>query len=131
MIKWQSFVVFYCINGNGQFLKQTNCFEFMFLKVQGMRQNHAASKCKKSHKFKANHFAIFLRLSWPLIQITGPSEAGAGGLQPPNNLPKFVDFVSEKGCNSQGRRKMIPTPIYSRKLPESVKNAISFDVIEV
>ena len=30
--------------------------------------------------------------------------AGGGGLKPPNNLPKFVDFVSEKGCNSQGRR---------------------------
>ena len=27
-----------------------------------------------------------------------------GGLQPPNNLLKFVDFVSEKGSNSQGRR---------------------------
>ena len=29
---------------------------------------------------------------------------GAGGLQPPNNLPKFADFVSEKGCKSQGRK---------------------------
>ena len=29
---------------------------------------------------------------------------GAGGLQHPNNLLKFVDFVSEKGCKSQGRK---------------------------
>ena len=29
---------------------------------------------------------------------------GAGGLQLPNNLLKFVDFVSEKGCKCQGRR---------------------------
>ena len=27
-----------------------------------------------------------------------------GGLQLPNNLLKFVDFVSEKDCESQGRR---------------------------
>ena len=38
---------------------------------------------------------------------TGPSEAGGGwgGLQPPNILLKFADFVSEKGCKSQGRMK--------------------------
>ena len=38
---------------------------------------------------------------------TGPSEAGEGGLggfSPPNNLLKFVEFVIEKGCNSQGRK---------------------------
>ena len=29
---------------------------------------------------------------------------GAGGPQPPDNLLKFVDFVSEKGCKSQGRK---------------------------
>ena len=29
---------------------------------------------------------------------------GAGGLQPPNDLLKFADFVSEKGCKSQGRK---------------------------
>ena len=36
----------------------------------------------------------------------GPSEAGGGlgGFSPPNNLLKFVDFVSEKGCKSQARR---------------------------
>ena len=28
---------------------------------------------------------------------------GLGGLQPPNNLLKFADFESEKGCKSQGR----------------------------
>ena len=36
-------------------------------------------------------------------KMTGPSEAGGlGGLQPPNNLQKFDNFVSEKGCKSQG-----------------------------
>ena len=29
---------------------------------------------------------------------------GGWGLQPPNNLVKFVDFVGEKSCKSQGRR---------------------------
>ena len=28
-----------------------------------------------------------------------------GGLQPPNISLKFADFVSEKGCKSQGRMK--------------------------
>ena len=36
---------------------------------------------------------------------------GAGGLQPPpNNLLKFVDFVSEKGCKSQGRKNEDSNP---------------------
>ena len=38
---------------------------------------------------------------------SGPSEAGGlGGFSPPppENLLKFVDFVSEKGCKSQGCR---------------------------
>ena len=30
---------------------------------------------------------------------------GARGLQPPINLLKFADFVIEKGCKSQGRKK--------------------------
>ena len=37
---------------------------------------------------------------WPV----GSREGGWGGLWPPNNLLKLVDFVGEKGCNSQGRR---------------------------
>ena len=38
--------------------------------------------------------------------LPGPSEAGAGGASapPPNNLLKFADFKSEKGCRSQGRK---------------------------
>ena len=40
-----------------------------------------------------------------VIGIAGPSEAGgAGGFSPPNNLLKFVDFVSEKVCKSQRRK---------------------------
>ena len=34
----------------------------------------------------------------------GKRGGGAGGLQPPNNLLKFADFVSEKVCKSQGRK---------------------------
>ena len=35
----------------------------------------------------------------------GSGGGGAGGgFSPPNNLLKFVDFVSEKGCKSQCRR---------------------------
>ena len=36
------------------------------------------------------------------VCLSGPSEAGGlGGLQPPNDLLKFVDFETEKGCKSQ------------------------------
>ena len=34
----------------------------------------------------------------------GSGGGAGGGLQPPNNLQKFVDFVSEKDCKSQGRK---------------------------
>ena len=40
--------------------------------------------------------------------VAGPSEAGGGGwggASTPNNLPKFADFVSEKGCKSEGRKE--------------------------
>ena len=36
-----------------------------------------------------------------MVQGRPVRSGGAGGLQPPNNLPKFVDFV---GCESQGCR---------------------------
>ena len=41
------------------------------------------------------------RLVYKEYEITGPSEGGLGGFSPPNNLLKFADFVSEKGCESQ------------------------------
>ena len=46
-----------------------------------------------SHHWRAGTHAKvhFLRY------ITGPSEAGGWGASAPNNLLKFVDFVSEKG----------------------------------
>ena len=69
-----------------------------------------------------------------LILCSRPTESwGLGGPQPPNKLLKFVDFVSEKGCKSQGRRNEDSNSycIYSRKLPESIRNAISFGVIQV
>ena len=63
---------------------------------------------------------------------SGPSEAGRlGGFSPSNNLLKFVDFVSEKGCKSQGRKNEDSNSYIFEKLPESIQNAISFDVIQV
>ena len=39
--------------------------------------------------------------------FSGPSEVGGlgGGFSPPNNLLKFVDFETEKGCKSQGSQE--------------------------
>ena len=52
---------------------------------------------------------------------------GGGG-----NLLKFVDVVSEKGCESQGcGNKDWNSYIYLIELPESIKNAICFDVIQL
>ena len=48
----------------------------------------------------------------------------------PNNLLKFVDFVSEKAVLAKVVGMKIQTRIYSTKIPESIKNAISVDVIE-
>ena len=72
-----------------------------------------------------NRTAITL-FTWPV------GSGGAAGLQPPPNyLLKCVDFVSEKGCKVKVVRVKIQTRIYSRKLPESIKIGISFDVILV
>ena len=63
------------------------------------------------------------------ICITGPSEAwGLGGL---NNLLKFVDFETEKGCKSQGRRNKYSNSYIFEEALRIYQNAISFDVIEV
>ena len=51
---------------------------------------------------------------------------GSGGLASPNNLLKFVDFVSEKGCKSQGRKNEDSNSY----MFEEATNAISFDVIQ-
>ena len=56
---------------------------------------------------------------------------GAGGASAPNNLLKFADFVSEKAVKAKVVRTKIQICFHSRKLPESIKNAISFDVIQV
>ena len=50
---------------------------------------------------------------------------------PRNNLLKFVDFASEKGCKSQGGKNEDSNSYIFEKLPESIQNAISFDVIQV
>ena len=65
--------------------------------------------------------------------IPGPSEAGGwgGAFSAPNNLLKFADFEGEKVVKAKIVRIKIQICIYSRKLPESIKNAISFDVIQV
>ena len=67
-----------------------------------------------------------------VIAVTGPSEAGGlGGFSPPNNLLKFVDFETEKGCKSQGRRNKYSNSYIFEKALRIYQNAISFDVIEV
>ena len=62
-----------------------------------------------------------------VIQARRKREAGGS----PNNLLKFVDFVSEKAVKAKVAGMKIQIRIYSRKLPESIKNAISLDVIQV
>ena len=98
--------------------------------------------CLKSDQINDNRWDLklswiqFKDISYPFISnwnvrilltlkvIPGPSEArGAGGLQPPNNLLKFVDFVSEKAVKAKVVRIKIQTRISSRKLPESIQNA--------
>ena len=68
------------------------------------------------------------------VERAGPLEAGGGmgwggwGLQPPDELLKFVDFVCEKGCKSQGcRNEDSNLHIFE----EAIKNAIFFDAIKV
>ena len=38
------------------------------------------------------------------LQARRKRGAGGGGFSPPNNLLKFADFVTEKGCKSQSRK---------------------------
>ena len=38
------------------------------------------------------------------LTLQARRKRGRGAGSPPNNLLKFVDFVSEKGCESQGCR---------------------------
>ena len=61
-----------------------------------------------------------------VIQARRKREAGGS----PNNLLKFVDFVSEKAVKAKVAGMKIQIRIYSRKIPESIKNAISLDVIQ-
>ena len=64
--------------------------------------------------------------------LLGPVGSGCGwGDLSPNNLLKFVDLQREKAVKAKVVGMTIQTRIYSRKLPESIKNAISFDVIQV
>ena len=48
----------------------------------------------------------------------------------PNNLLKFVDFDGEKAVTAKVVGKKTGTHIYSIKPAGSIKNAISFDVIQ-
>ena len=57
---------------------------------------------------------------------------GAGGLQPPNNLLKFVDFASEKDCESQRCRNADSNSyIFEEATRIYQKYATSFYVIRV
>ena len=48
-----------------------------------------------------------------------------------HNLLKFVDLVIKTSCKAKVVGMKIQTLIYSWKLPDSIKNAISVDVIQV
>ena len=66
---------------------------------------------------------------------SGQSEEGGGfSLQLiyiPGTYQNFVDYVIQKGCESQGRGKTkTATHIHLKKLPGSIENAISFDQLK-
>ena len=58
------------------------------------------------------------------------SSVGTGGFSPSNNLQEFVDFVSEKVVKAKVVGMKIRTHIPSRQLSESIKDTISFDVMQ-
>ena len=67
-----------------------------------------------------------------LDRPVGSGGGGAGGsFSPPNDLLKFVDFVSEKGCKSQGRKNEDSNSYIFEESTRIYPNAISFDVIQV
>ena len=65
--------------------------------------------------------------------LSSEEGGGAGGLQPPNNLLRFVDFEGKTAVKAKVVGMKIGTQLirHSRKLPESIKNGISFDVIQL
>ena len=74
-------------------------------------------------------FASFVRpISRPFDESRTRRKQGGWGGFSPNNLLKFVDFVSEKGCKSQGRMSVggnkiqggcpIEDPLFTKILPD-------------
>ena len=64
-----------------------------------------------------------------LVQARRKRGGGAGGLHPPNNLLKFVDFVSEKAVKAKVVRIKIQTRIYN--IEEIDPKCNTFDVMQV
>ena len=59
------------------------------------------------------------------------SGGGAGGLQPPNTLLKFFDFLSEKGCKSQGGRNEDSNSYIFEEATRIFQICNVFDVMQV
>ena len=61
--------------------------------------------CRKSLRCATNKSTKNLGCASAILSILGWKRGGGGALAPPPKyLPKFVDFVSEKGSESQGCR---------------------------
>ena len=54
---------------------------------------------RHASNLRGTHTRLIISFARPVV-----SGEETGGASAPNNLLKFVDFVSEKGCKSQGRR---------------------------
>ena len=86
-----------------------------------------ARPCCKKYNFRRRPYPV----TYDSMQGHRKRGGGGGWGRPPNSLLKFVDFVVKRAVKATIVGMKIQTRIYSRKLPESIKNAISFDVIEV
>ena len=67
------------------------------------------------------------------FDVSGPSEAsgGLGGFGPPIVCGSLLILKVKKAVKAKVVGTKIQTRIYWRKLPESIKNPMSFDVIQV
>ena len=69
--------------------------------------------------------------SWSSFLLIGPSEAGGlGGFRPPIICWSLLILFVKKAVTAKLVGMKVGIRIYSRKLPKSIKNAISFDVIQ-
>ena len=67
------------------------------------------------------------------IKLKARRKRGGWGASapPPNNLLKFVDFVSEKGCKSQGRKNYDSNSYIFEEATRFYPKCNTFDVMKV